>query len=359
MSNLKRVLMMAGGTGGHIFPGLAVVNALRKNGVDVHWLGTQKGLEAKIVPEANIPLHFISISGVRGKGIKDIVFAPFRLTLAIYQAFRIIRQLKPDVVIGMGGFVSGPGGIASWLLRRPLIIHEQNAKPGTTNKWLAKVAKKVLEGFPNTFKKRDNVVTIGNPIRHEIAALPEPMTRLTQHRDITLLVLGGSLGAQAINQLIPQALAALPLEKRPQVYHQAGEKHYADTVTAYQKAGVTAKIAPFIKDMDHAYSTADFVLCRAGALTVAELCAVGVGAILVPFPHAIDDHQTANANVMVTKGAALLAPQATLTVDKLAALVNELVESPTRRQAMAEAAYLLRQVDATEKVLTICEEICT
>lgn len=358
MNKLKRVLIMAGGTGGHVFPGLAVAKCMQQEGIDVQWLGTQKGLEAKLVPDAGIPIHFISISGVRGKSIKDILLAPLRLIVAVWQALRIIRTVKPDVIIGMGGFASGPGGIASWILRVPLVIHEQNARAGTTNKWLACVAKKVLEGFPETFHRRNNVFTVGNPVRREIVDLPRPETRLNLHPTPRLLVLGGSQGALAINQLLPQALAQLPDQIRPTVYHQTGEKHYADTVTAYEKAGVTANIAPFIQRMDEAYGTADFVVCRAGALTVAELCAAGVGALFIPFPHAIDDHQTANANFMAANGAAVLVQQSGLTAEKLAATLKELLESPTRRQTMAMAAYELRKVDAAEKVLTICKEIC-
>ncbi|EKD73257.1 MAG: Undecaprenyldiphospho-muramoylpentapeptide beta-N-acetylglucosaminyltransferase [uncultured bacterium] len=357
MTKLRRVLIMAGGTGGHVFPGLAVAKRLCEKGIQVEWLGTRKGLEATLIPtETEIPLHFITISGVRGKGIKDILLAPIRLTVAIWQALRIIRRLQPDVVLGMGGFASGPGGIASWLLGYPLVIHEQNAKPGTTNKWLAHRAKKVLEGFPHTFAKRKQVVTIGNPIRKEIADLPPPIRQNKTH--CNLLVLGGSLGAAAINQLLPEALAKLPEALRPQVYHQTGEKHYAATLTAYQQAGLTANIVPFIKKMDQAYAWADIVLCRAGALTITELCAAGRGAILVPFPYAIDDHQTANANFMAQQNAALLVQQATLTADKLAEILAGLIQSPERYQAMAEAAYALRQINATEQVLAICEEIC-
>lgn len=355
MSQLQRVLIMAGGTGGHVFPGLAVAERLRDEGIEVNWLGTRNGLEAKLVPNAGIPLHFISISGIRGKGILPILLAPVRLTIAICQAARVIRQFKPDVIIGMGGFASGPGGLASWLLRCPLIIHEQNAKPGTTNKWLARVAKNVLEGFPNTFAKRHNVTTVGNPVRKEIIALPSP------HRGnkpcITLLVLGGSLGAAAINQLLPKALAKLPDANRLEIYHQTGEKHHADTVLAYQQAGIHAKIVPFIKEMDAAYNWADLVLCRSGALTIAELCAAGLGAILVPFPYAIDDHQTANANYMTTQGAALMVQQADLTEDKLATLLQEFIQSSERCQKMAEAAYQLRKTDATDKVLAVCKQV--
>lgn len=360
MGKLKKALIMAGGTGGHVFPGLAVAKRMREAGVDVHWLGTQAGIEARIVPEAGIPVHFISISGVRGKRLKSILLAPFRLLSAVKQSLQIIREIQPDMVLGMGGFASGPGGIAAWLLRKPLVIHEQNAKAGLTNSWLAKVAKKVLEGFPHTFKKNSNIITVGNPVRDEIAHLSPPEARFQDVKTpLRLLVLGGSLGAQAINDLLPQAVAKLSATERPSVVHQTGEKHFAKTETAYRAAGVTAEILPFIREMDKAYSSADLVLCRSGALTVAELCAAGLGAILVPFPHAVDDHQTANGNFMVAGGAAILIQQKDLTVDTLAALLKDFYSSREKCKAMAKAAYALRRVDATEKVFTICQEICT
>lgn len=355
MSKLKRVLIMAGGTGGHVFPGLAIAKRLQEEGIDVNWLGTRKGLEAKLVVEAGIPIDFITISGVRGKGLTGLLLAPGRILVAVCQALRIIRRLKPDIVLGMGGFVSGPGGIASWLLRRPLIIHEQNAKPGTTNKWLAHVAKKVLEGFPHTFAKQSNVITVGNPVRKEIIAQSLPQRGIKPR--YALLALGGSLGATAINQLLPKALAKLPEEMRPDVYHQTGEKHYDETVTAYQRAGVSAKIVPFIQTMDAAYSWADLVLCRSGASTVSELCTAGIGAILVPFPHAIDDHQTANANFMAKNDAAILVQQSTLTAERLADILQSFMQQPMRCQRMAEAAYQLRKTDAAEKVVSVCKEI--
>ncbi|HSW94437.1 MAG TPA: undecaprenyldiphospho-muramoylpentapeptide beta-N-acetylglucosaminyltransferase [Gammaproteobacteria bacterium] len=356
MSELKRVLIMAGGTGGHVFPGLAVAARLKKENIEVHWLGTRAGLEATRVPAADIPLHFMTISGVRGKGMKTLLLAPFRLMIAIWQAFCVIRQLKPDVVLGMGGFASGPGGIASVLSGYPLMIHEQNAKPGTTNRWLAHFAKKVLEGFPNTFSKREKVVTVGNPIRHEVIEMP--FVHRGNRTPFSLLVVGGSLGASAMNQLVPEALALLPEAMRPAVYHQTGEKHYADTVSTYARLGVSAKIVPFIQNMAEAYAVADLALCRSGALTVAELCAVGLGAILVPFPHAIDDHQTANAHFMADRGAAMLIQQSALTADKLADILQEFIQSPARCQWMAEAASQLRVTDAAEKVLSICKEMC-
>jgi len=358
MTKLKRALIMAGGTGGHVYPGLAVALGLREQAIEVHWLGTRQGLEAHVVPAANIPLHFISIQGLRGKGWRALLRAPWRFTVALVQAIHCIRTIRPDVVIGMGGFVSGPGGVASFLLGKKLIIHEQNAKPGLTNQWLAVLARKVLEGFPNTFTQSRKVVTTGNPVRKEIAALASPSTRSLSSGPLHLLVVGGSLGAQAINQLLPQALATLPAAERPIVWHQTGEKHYLETLNAYTALGVNARIVPFITAMDQAYSWADMVLCRAGALTIAELCAAGLGAILVPYPHAVDDHQTANANFMVRKQAALVVQQAQLTKEMLASLLYDFYVSAEKRLQMATAAYQLRRVDATESILNICKEVC-
>lgn len=359
MAKLQKVLIMAGGTGGHVFPGLAVARLLQEQGIEVHWLGTRKGLEARLVPEAGFPIHFISISGLRGKGKKDLLLAPFRLAWSIVQSARIIRGLRPDVVLGMGGFVSGPGGISSWLLGRPLVIHEQNAKAGLTNKWLARIAAKVLEGFPDTFSQRKKIITTGNPVRKEIACLPLPQARFeSREKPLRLLIVGGSLGAAAINDLVPRTLAKLPEQYRFDVHHQTGEKHFESALQAYKAAGVDAKVTPFITDMSKAYEWADVVLCRAGALTIAELCAVGLGAILVPYPHAVDDHQTANANYLVKNHAALLIQQSALTEDGLASILKQLADSPAQRTAMAEAAYELRQIDATHKVLEICGEIC-
>ncbi|SRR5579883_39989 len=358
MAKLRSVLIMAGGTGGHVFPGLAVAKKLREQGVEVNWLGTQKGLEAKLVPNAGIPLHFISISGLRGKKLKNLLLAPFTLTLAIFQAIKIIHRLKPDVVLGMGGFVSGPGGIASFILRVPLVIHEQNAKPGMTNKWLALLARKILEGFPDTFSKRTNVITTGNPVRAEIFQLPRSKDQFDAARPLHLLVIGGSLGAAAINELVPKALAKLSPQERPDVLHQTGEKHFAETEQFYAKENVKGEIKPFITAMDKAYQWADLVLCRAGALTVAELCAAGLGAILVPFPHAVDDHQTANAGFMVKNQAALLIQQGDLTADRLAEVLRDFNSKREKCFFMAQSAYNSRKMDATEHVLKVCEEIC-
>lgn len=358
MTGLKKVLIMAGGTGGHIFPGLAAARYFRERGIEVHWLGTSQGLEARVVPEDNIPLHIIPISGLRGKGFKTLIAAPYRIFKAVNQALKIMREIKPDVVIGMGGFVSGPGGVASWLLRRPLIVHEQNARAGLTNKLLARVAKRVLQGFPGAFTASSKVVTIGNPVRTDIENIPSPDQRMLEERKpFRLLVLGGSLGAKALNELVPQALAEMDVEIRPDVWHQTGDKHFEETKTLYESMGVKANLVPFVKDMSEVYSWADMVICRAGALTVAELCAAGLGAIFVPFPYAVDDHQTANANFMVEHNAALCVQQKDLTREQLADIVEQFALSPVKRLEMAQAAYRLRHIHVTEKIYAICEEI--
>lgn len=357
MTALKKVVIMAGGTGGHVFPGLAVASVMKEKGIEVHWLGTERGIEAKLVREAKIPFHEITISGVRGKGWLSMVMAPFRLMRAVFQSYLHLRAIKPDLVIGMGGFVSGPGGLAAWLARKPLIIHEQNAKPGMTNKWLLPISIKVLQGFPNAFPEHEKVVTVGNPVRPEIENLPSPEQKnVPEEQAWRLLILGGSLGAVALNKVVPEALSKLPLDIRPDVIHQTGGKHIETTRAAYDAIGLHVNLVPFMKDMADAYQWADMVLCRAGALTVAELCAAGVGAVFVPYPHAVDNHQAANADFMVSQSAALCVPQSELTPDKLADLLRQFAESPASRLAMAKAAYRLRNPNVAEKIYTICEE---
>lgn len=358
MNHLKRVLIMAGGTGGHVFPGLALAKYLRDKGVEVHWLGTRQGLEARLVPQAQIPLHLISIGGVRGKNLKTLLLAPFRIMKALVQSLNILFRLKPNVVIGMGGFVSGPGGVASWLLGCPLVIHEQNAKAGLTNQWLKHFSKKVLTGFPEVFSLRTQAAAVGNPVRAEIANLPPPRERLGKTaKKLKLLVFGGSLGAQAINQIVPSVIKNFAENERPEIYHQTGDKLYEETCRAYRDAGVQAKLVPFIADMHEAYAWADLVLCRAGALTVAELCAAGLGSILVPYPHAVDDHQTANASHLVKQGAAILIQQRDLTEAGLSKVLQDLQAAPEKCLAMAEAAYALRKVNVPEKIFAIFETL--
>jgi UDP-N-acetylglucosamine--N-acetylmuramyl-(pentapeptide) pyrophosphoryl-undecaprenol N-acetylglucosamine transferase len=325
----------------------------------VHWLGACRGLETHLVPEANFPLHKISVVGMRGKGMRALLMAPVNIMFATVQSLRVIKLVQPDIVIGMGGFVSGPGGVASWLLRCPLIIHEQNAKAGLTNKLLAYLAKKVLQGFPTAFASHIKVSTTGNPVRAEIISLPPPKKRLNiTRKPFRLLVLGGSLGALALNEVVPDALAKLTPEQRPDVWHQCGEKYFLLAKKKYKSIGITANIEPFINNMAQAYAWADVVLCRAGALTIAELCTVGLGAIFVPYPHAVDDHQTANANLMVQKQAALCIQQVDLTDTRLAEVVKQFAVMPAKYLAMAQAAYALRRIDVTEKIFRICEEVC-
>lgn len=356
-SNLKKVLIMAGGTGGHVFPGLALANYMKQQGVEVHWLGTPSGIENKVVVEANYPLHTISITGLRGKGAKTLLTAPYFISKAIKQSLTIIKTIQPDAVVGLGGFVTGPGGIAAWLAGKPLFIHEQNAKAGFTNKILARFAKKVLEGFPNVFPANNKTVTVGNPVRAEMLDLLTPETRFANRKQrLRLFVVGGSLGAKVFNDLLPQALALIPTEQRPEVWHQTGEKHFADAKKNYESMGVDAKLQPFVKEMPQAYEWADIVVCRAGALTVSELCTVGIGAIFVPFPFAVDDHQTANAQYMVSKDAAICIQQKDLTPTLLAEQIKTFAQAPGKRLAMANAAYRLRKTEVSKQIFDIILE---
>ncbi|MEM9057880.1 MAG: undecaprenyldiphospho-muramoylpentapeptide beta-N-acetylglucosaminyltransferase [Pseudomonadota bacterium] len=343
------VMIMAGGTGGHVFPALAVAERLRELSTPVVWMGTREGLEARVVPAHGLPIEWVSVSGLRGKGAAGWLLAPFRLVRALVQSLSILLRSKPAVVLGMGGFVTGPGGVAAWLLRTPLVIHEQNAIAGLTNRLLSRLASDVLAGFPNGFPPRANARTVGNPVRRDIAALPAPVERLAG-RDgrPRLLVVGGSRGALALNRKVPAALAHLPDNERPSVWHQCGSKTLDEAEAAYAEAGVEARIDAFIDDMPAAYAWADLVVCRAGALTVAELGAVGVAALLVPFPYAVDDHQTANGQHLVAAGAAVLAPEATLDAESLAAALRKLLGDRERLLAMAQKARGTAQPDATE-----------
>jgi UDP-N-acetylglucosamine--N-acetylmuramyl-(pentapeptide) pyrophosphoryl-undecaprenol N-acetylglucosamine transferase len=351
---LKRVLIMAGGTGGHVFPGLALASYLRSQDIEVHWLGTAQGIEARLVPAAQIPLHLISVEGIRGKGFKTLLSAPFKITKAVLQARNHIKKIAPDVVVGMGGFVSGPGGLASWLVRCPLVIHEQNAKAGMTNKILANLAKSVMEGFPSAFPGRRKVIVTGNPVRAEIEAMPPPDDRLNPVRgSFRLLVIGGSLGAHALNTIVPRALIGLSADLRPEIWHQTGSKHFDNVKNDYKSAGIEANLTPFIEDMAQAYQWADMVLCRAGALTVAELCTAGLGAVFVPYPYAVDDHQTANASYMVKHNAAVCVQESELSPARLAEMMTDFANAPEKRMAMARAAYKLRKVDVVQRIFDI------
>ncbi len=352
--NKKRILIMAGGTGGHVFPALAIAEALREKGHDVTWLGTQQGIEARIIPQAGFTLRFITIGGVRGKGFLQTLLSPFKIGIATFQAFKIIRALKPDIVIGLGGFASGPGGIAAFMQRIPLFIHEQNAIPGMTNWMLAHVAKKIMQAFPNTFPPRYKPILTGNPVRARILQLPSPEIRFRErHGPLRILLLGGSGGALTLNQTLPDTLALLP-HTSYDVWHQTGITHLTSTQQRYAELGIThIKIDAFITDMAEAYGWADLVICRAGALTIAELAAAGVASILIPYPFAVDDHQTKNALFLVEKGAAILLPQSQLTAHRLA----QIIQTTSRAQLIekAKSAYQLRIVDAAEQVISTCE----
>jgi UDP-N-acetylglucosamine--N-acetylmuramyl-(pentapeptide) pyrophosphoryl-undecaprenol N-acetylglucosamine transferase len=359
MNTKRPVVIMAGGTGGHVFPALAVAERLQAHGAPVVWIGTRRGLEATLVPKAGIPMEWIGVAGLRGKSLRQRWLTPVMLSQALWQAGMILRRLRPPVVLGMGGFASGPGGVMARLLGIPLVVHEQNAIAGMTNRWLSRIARRVLEAFPGTFPPERQAITIGNPVRASIAELPPPVERFAgQTGRCRLLVLGGSQGALALNQLVPQALARLPESERPEVWHQAGGQLHEAAEAAYQEAGMTARLTPFIENMAEAYGWADLVLCRAGALTIAELAAAGVGAILVPFPFAVDDHQTANARFLEREGAALVCQQAELTTERLATLLREWLGDRDRLLRMAEAARRLAKVDAAEQVALACLD-CT
>lgn len=358
MANPLRVLIMAGGTGGHVFPALAVAQHLRANGAHIAWLGTRRGLESDLVPKAGIEIHFLSIGGLRGKGALTLVLAPFKLALAIAQALLIVARYRPSVVLGLGGFVTGPGGVGAWLLRKPLVIHEQNAIPGMTNRWLSRLALRVLEAFPGSFPQETHAIHTGNPLRAEIIALPPPQQRYAQRSgNLRVLVLGGSLGAQVLNSAVPAALALLPEADRPKVWHQTGKKNFEEAQRFYKYAPAQGDVVEFINDMAEAYAWADVVVCRAGALTVSELAAAGVAAILVPYLYAVDDHQTANAHFLADAGAALIVPQAQLTAHHLAELLKSFGTATHARERllrMAIAARALAQPSATEQVSQHC-----
>ena len=357
MTEQRRFLMMAGGTGGHVFPALATARALEARGHQVYWLGASGGMEQRLIGETDIPLSLIHISGLRGKGKLALLLAPFRLMRALGEAFTILRRIRPDCVVGMGGFVTGPGGVAAWLNLTPLVIHEQNAIAGMTNRILVRFAETVLEAFPGSFGPKVVTRCTGNPVREDLASLPVPEKRLADREGaLRLLVIGGSLGAQVFNEQLPEALAMLPEGDRPVVRHQCGERHAEAAKHAYEEHGVEAAVEPFIKDMAEAYQWADLVLCRAGALTVSELCAAGIGAVLVPFPHAVDDHQTKNGQQMVSAKAAILIPQAKMTPAVLAETLGDLARNRDRVNEMAKAARTLARPDATERVVNYCLE---
>ena len=353
-------LIMAGGTGGHVFPALALARELRERQWRVVWLGTRRGLEARLVPAADIPIEWLSVGGLRGKGVGVWLRAPLRLTRALLQSIAVIRRNRPALVVGLGGFAAGPGGVAAWLLRRPLLIHEQNAVAGFTNRCLSHLARRVLAAFPGAFAASVHAEVVGNPVRPEILALPEPRQRFAlRDAAIRLLVLGGSQGATRLNAIVPMALAIARSRAavRFEVRHQAGERWLPAAQQSYASAGVSARLHAFIEDMSEAYGWADLVICRAGALTISELAAAGVASILVPFPAATDDHQTHNAQILVQAGAAVLIADAALSAEGLAAQIAELCQDRGRLLRMAESARSLARPQATRALADACQQL--
>ncbi len=353
MSAPRRVLIMAGGTGGHVFPALALARLLRSASHEVVWLGTQRGLEARVVPAEQIPIEWLSMSGVRGKGVLTLLLAPFKLAWSVWQALGVMRRRQPALVVGFGGFVTGPGGVAAWLTRRPLVIHEQNAIAGYSNRMLAHLARRVLTAFPQSFPAGVDAQVVGNPVRADIVMQPPPAERFARREGaLRLLVVGGSLGASRLNAVVPFAVEQSGLELH--VRHQAGERGLDSARAAYEEAGVSADISAFITDMAQAYADADLVICRAGALTVSELAAVGVASILVPFPAAVDDHQTVNAQYLVREGAAVLIADRDLTPARLASELKLLCAGRGKLLAMAERARLVAKPRAAEDLAAAC-----
>lgn len=349
----RTILVMAGGTGGHVFPGLAVADLLHAQGWRVVWMGNPEGMEARLVPKRGYEMAWVRFAALRGKGLLRTLLLPVNLLRAFGQALRALSQVKPHVVLGMGGYVTFPGGMMAALTGRPLVVHEQNSVAGLANRVLAGVADRVLCGFPGVLKKGE---WTGNPVRAEIAALPAPSQRyVARDGRLNVLVVGGSLGAQALNDAVPRALTLLAPEARPRVTHQSGAAQIDALRAAYALEGLEAELVDFIDDMAARYAAADLVICRAGALTIAELAAAGVASILVPFPHAVDDHQTGNARFLSEAGAAILLPQSELSAEKLAALLRELTRE--RLADMATKARTLAKPEATRAVAEVCMEV--
>lgn len=358
MSRQRCALVMAGGTGGHIFPGLAVAEALRERGWRVHWLGgkgsaARPSMESQLVPPRGFSFETIDFSGVRGKGPVTLALLPLRLLKAFWQSVQVIRRVKPDVVVGLGGYIAFPAGLMSVLLGKPLVLHEQNSVAGMVNKLLASVADRVFTAFPGVLKKAQ---WVGNPLRPAFTRQPDPAVRFAQRRGpLKLLVVGGSLGASALNELVPKALALIPAASRPQVIHQSGARQLEALRTNYQAAGVTAELTPFIEDTAQAFADADLIICRAGASTVTEIAAVGAAALFVPFPSAVDDHQTVNAQFLVAHGGGWLVQQRDLTPSILATMLQK-----TERLALVQSALqakTMQKIDATSHLVAACEEL--
>jgi len=348
----KPIMVMAGGTGGHVFPALAVAECLRERGESIVWLGTRAGIEARVVPAADFAIEWLSVQGLRGKGMLSLLLAPLRLLRACWQALGILRRTRPKAVLGMGGFVSGPGGLMAWLLDIPLFVHEQNSIIGLTNRILGRLAVRSYFAFPEAAARMPRGECIGNPLRADFADLDDPVQRLEARLDakLQLLVIGGSLGAAALNRIVPAALACLDREQRPVIRHQCGERHLGDCEQSYRDARIEAEVVQFIEDMHEAYAWADLVICRAGALTIAELAAVGAASILVPFPHAVDDHQYHNARFLEQRQAAQIMLEADLNAEKLALKIQFFQQNRAALVDMARRARECFQANAAERL---------
>ena len=355
MAKRPTILIMAGGTGGHIFPGIAVAQSLEAKGWHVHWLGTSDRMEAQIVPQHGYDISFINIAGIRNKRFIELLKAPFKIMQSVIQSCKVISSVKPDVVLGMGGYASAPGGVAAWLMSKPLVLHEQNAVAGMTNRYLAKIASKVLAAFPGAFAHNKKAMIVGNPLRKDIVDLvPSIPEQASETKKV--LVVGGSLGAKILNDTVPQSLTQIKVQNI-KVWHQSGKGHLSSVQTAYANSGLdqdNIKVTEFIDDMAAAYQWADVVICRAGALTVSELAMAATPAIFVPLPHAVDDHQTKNAKYLVDRGAAKLLPQKDLTSTQLAQMLNSLFISDKVVESMSKAAHDAAHADATIRVADIC-----
>ncbi len=349
----KPIVVMAGGTGGHVFPALVVAQKLRQRGEAVVWFGTRSGIEARVVPAADIAIEWLNVQGLRGKGMATLLLAPFRLMRACWQALQILRRIQPKAVLGMGGFVSGPGGLMAWFLDIPLYLHEQNSIVGLTNRILSRLATRSYFAFPDAAVKIPRSEYLGNPVRDEIAAIGEPDNRLLPRIDqpLQLLIIGGSLGAAALNHFLPQAIACLDRERRPRVWHQCGEKHLQSCQQNYHAAGVEAEIVSFIEDMSAAYAWADLVVCRAGAITVSELTAAGLASLLIPFPFAVDNHQYYNARYLQQQNAAQILIESDLSAESLALKLQYFQQNRTMLIDMAKQARSLYRADAAERLV--------
>ena len=352
----RTIMIMAGGTGGHIFPALAVAEHLRAQGWNVVWIGVRGGMEERLIPPRGYAMSWVRFSGVRGRGLVGFALLPLNLLIAFWQTARAIFAHRPDVVLGMGGYVSFPGGMMASLFNKPLAIHEQNSIAGLANRVLAKLADRALTTFPHAFGEATAVIWTGNPVREEIAAMAPPENRYAARAgQLRLLVVGGSLGAQVLNTVVPEALALIAPEARPRVTHQAGTAHHSAVRDRYQACGVNATILPFIDDMAGRYAETDLIVCRAGATTVAEIAAAGIASVLVPYPHSVDDHQTINARFLADRGAALLIPQSELTAQGLAEVLSRFTRE--RLLAMAQSARAAGRPEATRAVAQVCMEL--